>query len=895
MASTNKCIFDPCSGKKSDLIKYKEIGIKKIISCSKIRDDNIYEALEHLLNCENRESIIWSHKSCYCSYTSRSRNTTNKSKKRKSSCPPVGERLLKSQVPEFSREDFKTKCFFCTEECQPKNPKNPKRWRQWSTCEKESTHSNCISFKEVLLDLCDERKDDWSNHIFVRLQGVATTLPAYDGRYHKDCYDSFRKTPKNSVNAISSKLLIDKPTLSVVNHLKANKSSATWTIAELYQIYKEASGDLTRKQMLNKLSEHLGEELVQIHVPGYETEIGLKKYVRTTLKMARKSMEEDSEDVDDVVRRIRSEVSSIPLSRDYDLSDFCYDKAVKDTSETLLKLISMLVSKGTIDKKSLTLAQCIQQNIGAYHESRRNQTSLGLALKLHHKTGSSELIRILHDHGITSSYDEVLRFRKSAASFVSQNTADYNKILGLTTEIGPIFSWCDNYDLWISSPNGMKATHAMVSEFTIHPKQVLGPNNAQIGVMTMKIPRLKKSEAARLKLADKSGLEIIHYNGSTKVKPPCIPNQEESVLDLEKLKKSLAKANERDAGFYNNLNGGDPIEFSGYNAKEDRKENIPIAPKTLFVFGPLLNSPPSHPDTVLTTMHFLLNSLKNFGMEYAHISMDMQLFMIACKIKWDDLEAWKDIVIHPGMMHTLMSFLGCIGNLMKASGMETILTTTFGSIKGIMNGKTWPQALRAYRMLTAALLNNFLCNGPKTSEEIYAYLETEEDNPTKKLWVDCLIKPTLIAHRFIRSEREGDVLLREKCLKDMLPYFFAAGHHNYARYITIYLHEVKNLPENARRDLIEGCNVCCHSNGAPAVSSDQFGEQTYIKLGKGSGGLKGISTNDEQVAVWINSFSICSHISLALDEIYTSNPTEVSEETFSEGLDELLYNRVHKN
>ena len=79
----------------------------------------------------------------------------------------------------------------------------------------------------------------------------------------------------------------------------------------------------------------------------------------------------------------------------------------------------------------------------------------------------------------------------------------------------------------------MKATHAMVSEFTIHPKQVLGPNNAQIGVMTMKIPRLKKSEAARLKLADKSGLEIIHYNGSTKVKPPCIPNQEESVLDLE--------------------------------------------------------------------------------------------------------------------------------------------------------------------------------------------------------------------------------------------------------------------------------------------------------------------------------------------------------------------------
>ena len=39
-------------------------------------------------------------------------------------------------------------------------------------------------------------------------------------------------------------------------------------------------------------------------------------------------------------------------------------------------------------------------------------------------------------------------------------------------------------------------------------------------------------------------------------------------------------------------------------------------------------------------------------------------------------------------------------------------------------------------------------------------------------------------------------------------------------------------------------------------SADQFGEQTYIKRGKGSGGMKGISTSTEQVAVWVNSFSV---------------------------------------
>ena len=127
-------------------------------------------------------------------------------------------------------------------------------------------------------------------------------------------------------------------------------------------------------------------------------------------------------------------------------------------------------------------------------------------------------------------------------------------------------------------------------------------------------------------------------------------------------------------------------------------------------------------------------------------------------------------------------------------------------------------------MLAAALLNNFLSEGEKSSEDIDNYLKTENIYPNRKLWVDCLIKPTFIAHQFIRAEREGDILLREKCLKDMLPYFFAAVYQHYARDISMYLLEVKSLPDQARKDLKEGCNVCRHSNGAPAVSSDQFGE-----------------------------------------------------------------------
>ena len=52
------------------------------------------------------------------------------------------------------------------------------------------------------------------------------------------------------------------------------------------------------------------------------------------------------------------------------------------------------------------------------------------------------------------------------------------------------------------------------------------------------------------------------------------------------------------------------------------------------------------------------------------------------------------------------------------------------------------------------------------------------------------------------------------------------------------------------------------------MPADQFGEQTSIKRGKGSGGMKGISTSPEQVAVWVNSFSVCAPLDIAMEHMY---------------------------
>jgi len=162
----------------------------------------------------------------------------------------------------------------------------------------------------------------------------------------------------------------------------------TWTVVELHVIYTQNAGHLVRKQMLAQLTEYFGDEIVVVHLEGCSSIVGFRKFVSKSLKIVKQSLAFDVyEDVDRLVRKVKAEVRTIPLPRDYDLNIFRYDKTVQDTSIRLLTFISSLVSDGEISKASLILSQCIQQHVS----KSTNQTSLGLAVKLHHQFGNAEL------------------------------------------------------------------------------------------------------------------------------------------------------------------------------------------------------------------------------------------------------------------------------------------------------------------------------------------------------------------------------------------------------------------------------------------------------------------------------------------------------------------------
>ena len=60
---------------------------------------------------------------------------------------------------------------------------------------------------------------------------------------------------------------------------------------------------------------------------------------------------------------------------------------------------------------------------------------------------------------------------------------------------------------------------------------------------------------------------------------------------------------------------------------------------------------------------------------------------------------------------------------------------------------------------------------------------------------------------YVRAEREGDWPLHLLATNEMIPYFVAVSHFDYARYGLHYLRSMKKLPEPIFSKFMEGAHI----------------------------------------------------------------------------------------
>ena len=238
------------------------------------------------------------------------------------------------------------------------------------------------------------------------------------------------------------------------------------------------------------------------------------------------------------------------------------DLAKEETSSTLLTLLSNVSEKLDNNLPALLIGNIVTSML------TNKPTSLQIALGV--QVRQKNRVESLHDFGVTCSYDEMLRFKASAASAAA---GDVNSNLRAITDSkeGLIQAVADNYDANISSQNGLKSTHDLALLLTQEKESVGEDQNCR-----ETIKRISKEDMKKPVVSD---VDIKRYHGPKKP-DTCMPfdKTKHSVLPLKLLAEQvvlLQRAKDLDFGFFKSIVCVPKTpEFGGFTTKLAREHAL---------------------------------------------------------------------------------------------------------------------------------------------------------------------------------------------------------------------------------------------------------------------------------------------------------------------------------
>ena len=689
----------------------------------------------------------------------------------------------------------------------------------------------CYNFYQV----CDERGDKWADEVRTRLAGSVSDLHAAGGRYHDCCYKEF--TSERNIAAARKATcqggIEQDMSLQKVLQYLANNKGKPFSSTEIVSLYEQEGGCSTKKYaIMQKVHDYFGSDIVVLRSSGFANVVIFRSYANKYLKLDQSS--ESQVPLTEFAKQVKHEVKDLY----YDSS--CYKRELDektladDCSKTILNFLAKLSPSLDHTAAAFLIGSIITSAI--MHRPTSLQLSLSVLLR------DKLLIDHLEKFKVCSTYKEFLQFRTSVA--VADSVLKFCEFF-LPAEQGLVQSIIDNFDLTIFTPNGNKETHDLAIIHTQYGSKTYAP-------LRPVIPRIPKRKLPQVDIPD----AVVYSCKNTKtslmpenvVKLPVLPLR---VLCMQFL--SVDQAKSLDFMFLQNITVSEGVpEYSGYNTKLNRGSSDPM-PATKIFFPPLINRSPKDPATIYTAMKNSMHCAKETGQTFAVLSADQDIYKVVISILWaypDEFNE-KNFIPRIGGLHWIMSFIGCIGSLMKNTGLEDVLSQVFGSVPKMLLGKLYPNNFRALRLFVEVLLSNDIKSFAR-KEDLYEHLEEiSKRSKTSAAWVQNVVKPVFLIMLFVRAEREGDWLLHLYSCWEMMPYFYAANHGNYARYGLIYIMYMLRMKDNIREKFMQGQHVMRHIKGCwNGTWSDMLMETTAIRQGKGNlrqGGLVGKTVRPEQV------------------------------------------------
>ena len=135
------------------------------------------------------------------------------------------------------------------------------------------------------------------------------------------------------------------------------------------------------------------------------------------------------------------------------------------------------------------------------------------------------------------------------------------------------------------------------------------------------------------------------------------------------------------------------------------------------------------PDTIMSAMIEAQRLTNACGQTITVFTSDQQLYRVAVNVTWVYPRLFTHFVPRLGGMHFLMSFVGAVGTLMSNTGLTEIMQTTFGGVPKMLRRQTFPQNVRALRMVVEELLRSIV-TGTDTYDQLVAILDDKASQST---------------------------------------------------------------------------------------------------------------------------------------------------------------------
>lgn len=577
--------------------------------------------------------------------------------------------------------------------------------------------------------------------------------------------------------------------------------------------------------------------------------------------------------------------------------NFTTDCQQNSVPQSLSAFVQMLLEGSNIDNDDMNYASAVSsisqlvifncvkhvrkpaQDIGSesvsyvrHNLSQETPLPLYISMMLHAETRKRDLIDKLFHLGLCVSYD---RLQQVTANLANNITNHFD----VTTGVYPL-SLCknvfttaavDNIDYNPGSATAVDSFHGTAISVVQHRTNreegtMIGINNADFSICSRMVNPLPSSYTTVSPVGSVcKDVEVpdICYKPLVSDKDSFGKFQEQ---EYNWLSRVSAVVDENDQG--KNADSTDCF-WSTYHAQQSAL--LPLSDNSVML--PLFRDPSHSPAMICHALSVISSAVARVNPgQVPVVTFDQPLYALAKQIQWNWSNKFgeKQFVLILGGLHTEMAALKTVGDFLDGSGWTTALVNA-----GITS------AGKADSMLHASHVTRTRYAHQVTASTLYILVHRAYDQHVHKQTLDLVPSPTfdewsakmctlhpqfnywfsvlqleLAVLMFVRSIRMSNFDMYIETLSNLVPWFFALNHHNYARWASVHLRDMCMLHElhpALHKEFTAGkFTVNKHQRPFSGIGLDLAHEQMNARV-KGLGGAIGLTENPKALLRWMIS------------------------------------------